>query len=186
MFGTIPEAPRKHLYVAIWFYIATFVTVAVGNSILSTLSNCLISFLKVIPGMPGYRMRWFNGGMVQCRGLLPDHAISRADVLFHAPKRLTRPVYCTDCRSFTSGRLIFLYIWAGRTTLLYTPRLCPTGLSHGVVFFFHADLPQLGRYDQWSADTFAAGFVMMTTLSLNSWWLLPLYGKGFEGPDAFA
>ena len=57
MFGTILKRRERHLYVAIWFYIATFVTVA--------MLHIVNSFELPIGFMKSYS--WFNGGMVTMR-----------------------------------------------------------------------------------------------------------------------
>ena len=59
MLGTLIKRREKHIYVAAWFYIATFITVAVlhiGNSI-----ELPVTFLKSYP-MQVCRMHWYNGG----------------------------------------------------------------------------------------------------------------------------
>jgi cytochrome c oxidase cbb3-type subunit I/II len=57
MFMTIIKRRERHLYVAIWFYIAT----------LLTLLKCRLVCLKAIRSMPVCRMLWCSGGMVTTR-----------------------------------------------------------------------------------------------------------------------
>lgn len=60
MIMTIMKRREKHIYVAIWFYIATFVTVAVLHLVNSF--EVPATFLKVILFMPAFRMLLYNGG----------------------------------------------------------------------------------------------------------------------------
>ena len=70
MFGTILKRRERHLYVAIWFYIATFVTVAVLHIVNSF--ELPVSFLKSYSLYAGVQDAWFNGGMV----IMPWHSSS--------------------------------------------------------------------------------------------------------------
>ena len=60
MFGTILTRRERHMYVAIWFYIASWVTVAMLHIVNSI--EFPTSLLQVIRGMQVYRMHWCNGG----------------------------------------------------------------------------------------------------------------------------
>ncbi|GAL76147.1 cytochrome c oxidase subunit CcoN [Nonlabens ulvanivorans] len=62
LIGTLIKRRQRHLYVAIWFYIATFVTVAVLH-IFNSMPYQLIC-LRVILHMLVCKMLLFNGGMV--------------------------------------------------------------------------------------------------------------------------
>ena len=61
LFGTIIKRREKHMYVAIWFYIATAITVAVLH-IFNSL-EMPASLFKSYRSTPACRMRWCNGGM---------------------------------------------------------------------------------------------------------------------------
>ncbi len=62
MFGTIIKRREKHMYVAIWFYIATFVTVTVLHVVNSI--EIPVSFLKSYPVYAGVQdalVQWWYG-----------------------------------------------------------------------------------------------------------------------------
>jgi cbb3-type cytochrome oxidase subunit 1 len=60
MFGTIAKRREKHMYVAVWFYIATVVTVAVLH-IVNSFEMPLHS-PKATRCMQVFKMHWFSGG----------------------------------------------------------------------------------------------------------------------------
>jgi len=60
MFATIMKRRVRHLYVAIWFYIATFVTVAVLHIVNSF--GLPISFMKSYSAYAGVQDAWCSGG----------------------------------------------------------------------------------------------------------------------------
>ena len=59
-FLTLKVRRERHIYVAIWFYIATIVTVAVLHIVNSLAIP--ISFLVVTPYTPEHKMHLYNGG----------------------------------------------------------------------------------------------------------------------------
>lgn len=65
MIGTIIKRREQHMYVAIWFYIATFVTVAVLHIVNSF--EMPVTLFKSYSGMQVCKMHWCNGGMVIMR-----------------------------------------------------------------------------------------------------------------------
>lgn len=61
MFGTIVKRRERHLYVAIWFYIATFVTVAMLHIVNSV--EIPVSFTKSYPAIaPSQAVLYITGG----------------------------------------------------------------------------------------------------------------------------
>ena len=101
MIMTIMKRREKHIYVAIWFYIATFVTVAVLHVVNSFEMPATI--LKVTRYMPVYSMRWFNGGMVTMRwhSSLLHHSLVLCTILFQKQPDVRSSL--TGYRSFTFG-----------------------------------------------------------------------------------
>jgi cytochrome c oxidase cbb3-type subunit I/II len=62
MFGTILTRRVKHMYVAIWFYIATFVTVAVLNLFRSfELPFSLLHSYPAFSGVQDALIQWWYG-----------------------------------------------------------------------------------------------------------------------------
>ena len=59
-FWTLPRRRERHLYVAIWFYIATIVTVALLHIVNNLRSR--LGLFKSYPVYAGVRTRWCNGG----------------------------------------------------------------------------------------------------------------------------
>jgi len=101
MFGTIITRRERHMYVAIWFYIATVVTVAV----LHIVNSFEVPFLSS-RAIPVCRRAGCAGAVVvrpQCRRILPDHTVPGL-MYYFLPKAANRPVYSYRCRLFTSGR----------------------------------------------------------------------------------
>ena len=63
--GTIIKRRERHLYVAIWFYIATVVTVAVLHIVNSLALP--VNFLKSYSVFAEFGMPWCNGGTATTR-----------------------------------------------------------------------------------------------------------------------
>ena len=58
--GSIFQRRERHLYVAIWFYLATWL----GITMLQLVHwPCRLPSLNLIAFLPGNRMPWCNGGM---------------------------------------------------------------------------------------------------------------------------
>ena len=71
LIGTILRRREKHLYVAIWFYIATAITVALLHIVNSLEVPAALS--RATRFTPVFRTRWCNGGM----GTMPWRFSSR-------------------------------------------------------------------------------------------------------------
>ncbi len=123
-FGTLVKRRERHLYVAIWFYIATIVTVAMLH---------IFNNLSIPAGLfKSYSHLRRRAGRVhavvvraQRGGLLPDDAVPRADVLLPAQGGRAAGLLATGCRSCTSGRWSSSTSGPARTTC--TTRRCPSG-----------------------------------------------------------
>ncbi len=141
MFGTILKRREKHLYVAIWFYIATFVTVAVLHI---TNSMALpISFTKsysLYAGVQDALVQWWYGHNAVAFFLTTPYL---GLMYYFLPKAANRPVYSYRLSIIHFWSLIFLYIWAGPHHLLYTA-LPNWAQSLGVVFSAMLIFPSWG------------------------------------------
>ena len=141
MFGTILKRREKHLYVAIWFYIATFVTVAVLHI---TNSMALpISFTKsysLYAGVQDALVQWWYGHNAVAFFLTTPYL---GLMYYFMPKAANRPVYSYRLSIIHFWSLIFLYIWAGPHHLLYTA-LPNWAQSLGVVFSAMLIFPSWG------------------------------------------
>jgi cytochrome c oxidase cbb3-type subunit I/II len=117
-FWTLAIRREKHLYVAIWFYIATIVTVAVLH-IVNSLSLPLTAFksYSIYAGVQDALVQWWYGHNAVAFFLTtPILGI----MYYFVPKATGRPVYSYRLSIVHFWALVFLYIWAGPHHLLYT------------------------------------------------------------------
>ncbi len=118
MIWTIFKRRERHLYVAIWFYLATFVTVAVLH-IFNSL-ELPISFMKsysVYAGVQDALVQWWYGHNAVAFFLTTPFL---GLMYYFVPKAAGRPVYSYRLSIVHFWSLIFIYIWAGPHHLLYT------------------------------------------------------------------
>lgn len=141
MFGTIIKRREKHLYVAIWFYIATFVTVAVLHIVNSfELPVSLLKSYSWYAGVQDALVQWWYGHNAVAFFLTTPYL---GLMYYFMPKAANRPVYSYRLSIIHFWALIFLYIWAGPHHLLYTA-LPNWAQSLGVVFSFMLIFPSWG------------------------------------------
>lgn len=141
MFATILVRRVKHLYVAIWFYIATFVTVAILHIFNSF--ELPISFMKSYSWYAGVQdalVQWWYGHNAVAFFLTTPYL---GLMYYFVPKAANRPVYSYRLSIIHFWALIFLYIWAGPHHLLYTS-LPDWAQSLGVVFSVMLIAPSWG------------------------------------------
>lgn len=141
MFGTILKRREKHLYVAIWFYIATFVTVAVLHLVRSgELPYSWLKSYSFYAGVQDALVQWWYGHNAVAFFLTTPYL---GLMYYFMPKAANRPVYSYRLSIIHFWALIFLYIWAGPHHLLYTA-LPNWAQSLGVVFSFMLIFPSWG------------------------------------------
>lgn len=141
MFATILTRRVKHLYVAIWFYIATFVTVAILHIFNSF--ELPVSFFKSYSWYAGVQdalVQWWYGHNAVAFFLTTPYL---GLMYYFVPKAANRPVYSYRLSIIHFWALIFLYIWAGPHHLLYTS-LPDWAQSLGVVFSVMLIAPSWG------------------------------------------
>src|SRR6187401_3700936 len=118
MFATILKRRERHLYVAIWFYIATFVTVAVLHLVNSF--EFPVSFLQSYSWYAGVQdalvQWWYGHNAVAFFLTTPFLGL----MYYYLPKAVDRPVYSYRLSIIHFWALVFSYIWAGPHHLLYT------------------------------------------------------------------
>jgi len=149
MFATILKRREKHLYVAIWFYIATFVTVAVLHLVNSfALPFSMFKSYSWYAGVQDALVQWWYGHLVQW--WYGHNAVAfflttpyLGLMYYFLPKAANRPVYSYKLSIIHFWSLIFLYIWAGPHHLLYTA-LPDWAQSLGVVFSVMLIFPSWG------------------------------------------
>ncbi len=141
MFGTIYKRRERHLYVAIWFYIATVVTVAVLHIVNSmALPVTLWKSYSVYAGVQDALVQWWYGHNAVAFFLTTPYL---GLMYYFLPKAVNRPVYSYRLSIIHFWSLIFLYIWAGPHHLLYTA-LPDWAQSVGVVFSIMLIAPSWG------------------------------------------
>jgi cytochrome c oxidase cbb3-type subunit I/II len=141
MLGTILKRRERHLYVAIWFYIATFVTVAVLHIVNSfELPFSWLKSYSFYAGMQDALVQWWYGHNAVAFFLTTPYL---GLMYYYLPKAADRPVYSYRLSIIHFWALIFLYIWAGPHHLLYTS-LPDWAQSLGVVFSVMLIAPSWG------------------------------------------
>ncbi len=118
MILTILHRREKHLYVAIWFYLATFVTVAIlhiGNSIEIPVS--LFKSYSIYAGVQDALVQWWYGHNAVAFFLTTPFL---GIMYYFIPKAANRPIYSYRLSIVHFWALIFIYIWAGPHHLLYS------------------------------------------------------------------
>lgn len=141
MFGTILKRRESHLYVAIWFFIATWVTVAMLHIVNSF--EIPFSFLKSYSWYAGVQdalVQWWYGHNAVAFFLTTPYL---GIMYYFLPKAANRPVYSYRLSIIHFWALIFIYIWAGPHHLLYTA-LPDWAQSLGVVFSIMLIAPSWG------------------------------------------
>jgi len=141
MFATILKRRERHLYVAIWFYIATFVTVAVLHIVNSI--EIPVTFMKSYSWYAGVQdalVQWWYGHNAVAFFLTTSYL---GLMYYFVPKAANRPVFSYRLSIIHFWALIFLYIWAGPHHLLYTA-LPEWVQSLGVVFSVMLIAPSWG------------------------------------------
>ena len=118
MFGTIFKRRERHLYVAIWFYIATFVTIAVLHIVNSfELPVSAFKSYMVYAGVQDALVQWWYGHNAVAFFLTTPYL---GMMYYFLPKMANRPIYSYKLSILHFWALIFIYIWAGPHHLLYT------------------------------------------------------------------
>jgi cytochrome c oxidase cbb3-type subunit I/II len=141
MIWTILKRRERHLYVAIWFYIATFVTVAMLHIVNSlALPVNLFKSYSAFAGVQDALVQWWYGHNAVAFFLTtPILGL----MYYFLPKAANRPVYSYRLSIIHFWALIFIYIWAGPHHLLYTA-LPDWAQSLGTVFSIMLIAPSWG------------------------------------------
>jgi len=141
LIGTILKRRERHLYVAIWFYIATFVTVTVLHVVNSMeLPVGLFKSYPVYAGVQDALVQWWYGHNAVAFFLTTPYL---GLMYYFIPKAANRPVYSYRLSIIHFWALIFIYIWAGPHHLLYTA-LPDWAQSLGTVFSLMLIAPSWG------------------------------------------
>jgi cytochrome c oxidase cbb3-type subunit I/II len=141
MIGTIIKRREQHMYVAVWFYIATFVTVAVLHIVNSfEMPVTLFKSYSWYAGVQDALVQWWYGHNAVAFFLTTPFL---GIMYYFLPKAANRPVYSYRLSIIHFWSLIFIYIWAGPHHLLYST-LPDWAQSLGVVFSVMLIAPSWG------------------------------------------
>ena len=140
-FMTLKKRRERHIYVAIWFYIATIVAV----TILHVFNNLAIpvGFLKsysIYAGVQDAFMQWWYGHNAVAFFLTTPFL---GMMYYFVPKAAGKPVYSYRLSIVHFWSLVFIYIWAGPHHLHYTA-LPEWASSLGMVFSIMLWMPSWG------------------------------------------
>jgi len=117
-FGTLMRRRERHMYVALWFYIATIITVAVLHIVNSI--EIPVSWFQSYPVYAGVQdalvQWWYGHNAVAFFLTTPFLGL----MYYFVPKAAGRPVYSYRLSIVHFWSLVFIYIWAGPHHLLYT------------------------------------------------------------------
>ncbi len=181
VFGTIAKRRERHIYVAIWFYIATVVTI----TLLHVFNNLVVPAglwrsYPIYAGVQDAFMQWWYGH--NAVGFLLTTPFLGM-MYYFLPKAANRPVFSYRLSIIHFWSLVFLYIWAGPHHLHYTalPAWASTlGMLFSVMLWMpswggmlNGLLTLRGAWDKVASDTVLKFFVVAITF----------YGMStFEGP----
>lgn len=180
-FGTLVRRRERHIYVAIWFYIATILTVAVLHIVNSI--SLPVNFSKsysIYSGVQDALVQWWYGHNAVAFFLTTPFL---GLMYFFIPKAANRPVYSYRLSIIHFWSLVFIYIWAGPHHLLYTT-LPEWAQTLGMVFSVSLWMPSWGGMINglmtlrgvWNKVRTEPGLRFMATA-------LTFYGMStFEGP----
>jgi len=140
-FGAIAKRRERHLYVAIWFYIGTVVTITLLHVVNSLeLPVSLFKSFSVYAGVQDALVQWWYGhNAVGFLLTTPFLGI----MYYFLPKAAGRPVYSYRLSIVHFWSLVFLYIWTGPHHLLYTA-LPEWAQTLGMVFSLMLIAPSWG------------------------------------------
>lgn len=181
LIGTILRRRQRHLYVAIWFYIATFVTVAVLH-IFNSLAIPVSAFksYSVYAGVQDALVQWWYGHNAVAFFLTTPFL---GLMYYFVPKAANRPVYSYRLSIIHFWSLIFIYIWAGPHHLLYTA-LPEWAQNLGVAFSIMLLMPSWGGMIN-GLLTLRGAWDKVRTDPVLKFMVVALTGYGmatFEGP----
>ena len=140
-FGTLARRRERHMYVALWFYIASIVTVAVLHifNSLAMVAGPLKSY-SVYAGVQDALVQWWYGHNAVAFFLTTPFL---GLMYYFLPKAAERPVFSYKLSIIHFWSLVFMYIWAGPHHLHYTA-LPSWASSLGMLFSLMLWMPSWG------------------------------------------
>ncbi|RMH00921.1 MAG: cytochrome-c oxidase, cbb3-type subunit I [Planctomycetota bacterium] len=180
-FGTLVKRREKHIYVAIWFYIATWVAITVLHvfNSLEVPATLTRSYSLYAGAQDAFMQWWYGHNAVAFFLTTPFLGL----MYYFLPKAANRPVFSYRLSIIHFWSLVFIYIWAGPHHLHYLA--VPEWLSTlGMLFSLMLWMPSWGgmlnglltlrgAWDKVAKDPILKFFVVGVTF----------YGMStFEGP----
>ncbi|HOX20273.1 MAG TPA: cytochrome-c oxidase, cbb3-type subunit I [Gemmatimonadales bacterium] len=140
-FGTLAKRRERHLYVALWFYIASIVTVAILHIFnnLSVPAGPLKSY-SIYAGVQDAFMQWWYGHNAVAFFLTTPFL---GLMYYFLPKAADKPIFSYRLSILHFWTIVFLYIWAGPHHLHYTA-LPEWASTLGMIFSVMLWMPSWG------------------------------------------
>jgi cytochrome c oxidase cbb3-type subunit I/II len=140
-FVTVAQRREKHLYVSLWFYIASILTIAV----LHIFNNLVVpaglgKSYSLFAGVQDALLQWWYGHNAVAFVLTTPFL---GLMYYFLPKALDRPIYSYRLSILHFWSLVFIYIWAGPHHLHYTS-LPAWASSLGMIFSVMLWMPSWG------------------------------------------
>jgi len=140
-FAMVRNRREKHLYVALWFYIASIITVA----LLHVFNNLVIpaglfKSYSIYPGVQDAFMQWWYGHNAVAFVLTTPFL---GLMYYFLPKAAEKPVFSYRLSILHFWSLVFIYIWAGPHHLHYTA-LPQWASTLGMIFSVMLWMPSWG------------------------------------------
>jgi cytochrome c oxidase cbb3-type subunit I/II len=180
-FGTLAVRRERHIYVAIWFYIATIVAIAVLHIFnnIWVIAGPFKSYSVYAGAQDAFMQWWYGHNAVAFFLTTPFLGL----MYYFLPKAAGRPVFSYKLSILHFWSLVFIYIWAGPHHLHYTaiPEWASTlGMLFSVILWMpswggmlNGLLTLRGAWDRVAKDPILKFFVVGITF----------YGMStFEGP----
>jgi cytochrome c oxidase cbb3-type subunit I/II len=141
VFGTLWKRKEQQIYAAIWFWIATILTIAMLHVVNSlALPVSWMKSYSLYAGVNDANIQWWYGH--NAVGFLLTTPILGL-MYYYLPKQAGRPIYSHRLSILHFWSLIFIYIWAGPHHLIYSP-LPDWAQTFGAAFSIMLILPSWG------------------------------------------
>ncbi|MBI6121325.1 cytochrome-c oxidase, cbb3-type subunit I [Salegentibacter maritimus] len=181
LIGTMIKRRQRHLYVAIWFYLATFVTVAVLHIVNNIeIPVTALKSYSFYSGVQDALVQWWYGHNAVAFFLTTPFL---GLMYYFVPKAANRPVYSYRLSIIHFWSLIFIYIWAGPHHLLYST-LPDWAQNLGVAFSVMLLFPSWGGMIN-GLLTLRGAWDKVRTNPVLKFFVVAITGYGmatFEGP----
>lgn len=181
LFGTIAKRRERHLYVALWFYIATVVAIAVlyifNNLVIP--AGWLRSYSIYAGTQDAFMQWWYGHNAVAFFLTTPFLGL----MYYFLPKAADRPVFSYRLSIVHFWTIVFLYVWAGPHHLHYTA-LPAWASTLGMLFSLMLWMPSWGGMIN-GLLTLRGAWVRVTTDPVLKFFVVAItfYGMStFEGP----